>query len=72
MELYNTLGPKNLLVIPTAKSDEKSQKKNEKMATYKFIQACVNELGISQEGCFILSDLYGDDTTGFVKVCMPS
>ena len=69
MELYNTLGPKNLLVIPNAKSDEKSQKKNEKMATYKFIQACVNELGISQENCFILSDLYGDDTTGFVKVC---
>ena len=69
MELYNTLGPRTLLVIPNAKADEKSQKKHEKMATYKFIQACVNELGISQESCFILGDLYGDDTTGFVKVC---
>ncbi|UPX15446.1 Guanine nucleotide exchange factor for Cdc42p, variant 2 [Ascochyta rabiei] len=68
MELYNALCPRTLLVIPNAKADEKSQKKHEKMATYKFIQACVNELGISQEGCFILSDLYGDDTTGFVKV----
>lgn len=73
MELYNALGPRTLLAIPNAKADEKSQKKHEKMATYKFIQACVNELGISQEGCFILSDLYGDDTTGFVKVhgCEP-
>lgn len=69
MELYNALGPPNPLVIPNAKADEKSQKKHEKMATYKFIQACVNELGISQESCFILMDLYGDDTTGFVKVC---
>jgi cell division control protein 24 len=68
MELYNALGPRNPLVIPNANADEKSQKKHEKMATYKFIQACVNELGVSQEGCFILSDLYGDDTTGFVKV----
>ena len=68
MELYNALNPRTLLAIPNAKGDEKSQKKHEKMATYKFIQACVGELGISQENCFILMDLYGDDTTGFVKV----
>ncbi|KAF3037812.1 hypothetical protein E8E12_006491 [Didymella heteroderae] len=68
MDLYNALGPRTPLVIPNAQADEKSQKKHEKMATYKFIQACVNELGISQESCFILTDLYGDDTTGFVKV----
>ncbi|CAO2655802.1 Nn.00g046050.m01.CDS01 [Neocucurbitaria sp. VM-36] len=68
MELYNALGPRTLLSIPNSKTDEKSLKKNEKMATYKFIQSCVNELGIPQESCFILGDLYGDDTTGFVKV----
>ncbi|KAF2130536.1 hypothetical protein P153DRAFT_289133 [Dothidotthia symphoricarpi CBS 119687] len=68
MELYNALDPDVLLSLPSAKNDEKSQKKNEKMATYKFIQACVSELGIPQEACFILGDLYGDDTTGFVKV----
>jgi cell division control protein 24 len=68
MELYNALGPKTLLSIPNSKQDEKSLKKNEKMATYRFIQSCVNELGMSQESCFILGDLYGDDTTGFVKV----
>ncbi len=68
MDLFNALGPRTLLSIPNAKTDEKSMKKNEKMATYKFIQACVAELGIAQENCFILGDLYGDDTTGFVKV----
>lgn len=68
MELYNELGPRTLLSIPNAKTDEKSMKKNEKMAAYKFIQSCVAELGIPQESCFILGDLYGDDTTGFVKV----
>jgi cell division control protein 24 len=68
MELYNALEPRILLSIPNSKTDEKSLKKNEKMATYKFIQSCVAELGIPQESCFILGDLYGDDTTGFVKV----
>ncbi|EDU40937.1 Rho guanyl nucleotide exchange factor [Pyrenophora tritici-repentis Pt-1C-BFP] len=68
MELYNALGPPVLLSIPSSKQDEKSLKKNEKMACYKFIQSCVSELGIPQESCFILGDLYGDDTTGFVKV----
>ncbi|OAL52403.1 hypothetical protein IQ07DRAFT_642100 [Pyrenochaeta sp. DS3sAY3a] len=68
MELYNALEPRVLLSIPNSKTDEKSMKKNEKVATYKFIQSCVAELGIPQENCFILGDLYGDDTTGFVKV----
>lgn len=71
MELYNALGPRTLLSIPNAKTDEKSLKRNEKMATYKFIQSCVSELGIPQESCFIVGDLYGDDTTGFVKVTWP-
>jgi len=68
MELYNALEPRTLLSIPSSKPDEKSIKKNEKMAVYKFIQSCVNELGMSQESCFIVGDLFGDDTTGFVKV----
>lgn len=68
MELYNALGPRQLLNVPSSKTDEKSLKKNEKMATYKFMASCVAELHIPQESCFILGDLYGDDTTGFVKV----
>ncbi|KAF2853327.1 hypothetical protein T440DRAFT_516029 [Plenodomus tracheiphilus IPT5] len=68
MELYNALGPATLLNVPSSKTDEKSLKKNEKMATYKFMASCVAELHIPQESCFILGDLYGDDTTGFVKV----
>ncbi|EUC40309.1 hypothetical protein COCMIDRAFT_109154 [Bipolaris oryzae ATCC 44560] len=68
MELYNALEPHTLLTIPNSKQDEKSLKKNEKMACYKFIQSCVANLKMPQESCFILGDLYGDDTTGFVKV----
>ncbi|KAF1938795.1 hypothetical protein EJ02DRAFT_514266 [Clathrospora elynae] len=68
MELYNALGPRTLLSIPSTNTDEKTLKKNEKVACYKFIQGCVAELGMPQETCFILGDLYGDDTTGFVKV----
>jgi cell division control protein 24 len=72
MELYNAL-ERTLLSVPGAKvGDDKSMKKNEKIATYKFIQGCVNELGMAQDNCFILGDLYGDDTTGFVKVGMPN
>lgn len=68
MELYNVLEPKTLLSVPHTKQDEKTIKKNEEKATYKFINACLSELGMSQESCFMLRDLYGDDTTGFVKV----
>lgn len=65
MDLYNALNPKVHLAIDEAKLPEKSRPK---AAAYKFIQACVGELKFPQEECFILGDLYGDDTTGFVKV----
>ena len=68
VELYNALDPRVPLSIPNSKNDEKSMKKHEKMATYKFLEACLNALGMSQGECFIIGDLYGDDTTGFVKV----
>ncbi|ORY14637.1 Pleckstrin homology domain-domain-containing protein [Clohesyomyces aquaticus] len=65
MEVYNALGPKVRLSVDEAKVNEKTRAK---AASYKFIQACVNELKFPSEECFIISDLYGDDTTGFVKV----
>jgi cell division control protein 24 len=65
MDLYNALGPKTPLVVDESKI---SEGKRAKTAAYKFIQACVNELKFPSEECFILGDLYGDDTTGFVKV----
>jgi cell division control protein 24 len=66
MEVYNALGPKVRLAVDEVnikKADKRAQ-----VAAYKFIQACVGELRFPSEECFILSDLYGDDTTGFVKV----
>ncbi|KAF2178292.1 hypothetical protein K469DRAFT_599713 [Zopfia rhizophila CBS 207.26] len=72
MEVYNALGPKVRLSVDESKISEKQAEKQEKkraqLASYKFIQACVGELKFPSEECFIISDLYGDDTTGFVKV----
>ncbi|PSN60934.1 hypothetical protein BS50DRAFT_604295 [Corynespora cassiicola Philippines] len=68
MDVYNALGPKAPLVVDDSKKNAANEKKFEKMAAYKFIQACVGELRFPSEECFIISDLYGDDTTGFVKV----
>lgn len=68
MELYNARSP----AVPLAVDESKiGEAKRAKTAAYKFIQACVGELRIPSEECFILGDLYGDDTTGFVKVRLP-
>ena len=64
MLLYNTLRPNQPLTIPTGMREEKKGK----AATFKFLQACSTDLGFPLEEMFIISDLYGDDTTGFVKV----
>ncbi|KAK4624552.1 Rho guanine nucleotide exchange factor scd1 [Fulvia fulva] len=64
MLLYNALRPQQPLNAPAGFNEEKKAK----AATYKFIQACIADLHIPQEELFIITDLYGDDTTGFVKV----
>jgi cell division control protein 24 len=63
MELYNSLGPRTLLEVDVTTVREA---KRGQAATFKFIQACMKELNITE--CFMILDLYGDDTTGFVKV----
>ncbi|OAG12303.1 uncharacterized protein CC84DRAFT_1183010 [Paraphaeosphaeria sporulosa] len=68
MDIYNALGPKVRLAVDTSKMTESTTKKFEKMAAYKFLQACIGELKFPPEECFMIGDLYGDDTTGFVKV----
>jgi cell division control protein 24 len=67
MEVYNALGPKTPLCVDETKIAEKNRPKT---AAYKFIEACVEELKFPKQECFIVSDLYGDDTTGFVKVSL--
>jgi cell division control protein 24 len=64
MLLYNALRPDQPLSMPQGVKEEKKAK----AATFKFIQACINDLKIPNEELFIITDLYGDDTTGFVKV----
>jgi cell division control protein 24 len=68
MDIYNALGPTVRLTVDDSKLSETNVKKFEKMATYKFLQACMADLNFPSEECFIIQDLYGDDTTGFVKV----
>jgi cell division control protein 24 len=68
MDIYNALGPKVRLSVDTSQMSENNTKRFEKMATYKFLQACIGELKFPSEECFIIGDLYGEDTTGFVKV----
>ncbi|QSZ29617.1 hypothetical protein DSL72_004133 [Monilinia vaccinii-corymbosi] len=63
--LYNTLQPAEHLPLPDTRMAEP---KKSKMATFKFVEACMKDLHIPPGDVFALSDLFGDDTTGFVKV----
>lgn len=65
MDVYNALNPNVRLFIDESKITEKNRAKS---AAFKFIRACVEELKFPADECPILSDLFGDDTTGFVKV----
>lgn len=64
MLLYNALRPSQPLSLPQGVKEDKKAK----AATFKFIQACNSDLKIPQDELFIVTDLYSDDTTGFVKV----
>lgn len=64
MFLYNALRPSQPLQV----NDGMKAEKRGKAATFKFLQACVNDLKFPADECFIVTDLFGDDTTGFVKV----
>ncbi|KAF2642561.1 hypothetical protein P280DRAFT_488853 [Massarina eburnea CBS 473.64] len=68
LDIYNALNPRVRLTVDDSKMTEGNAKKFEKMATYKFLQACIQELEFPPEERPIIGDLYGDDTTGFVKV----
>ncbi|TVY20414.1 Rho guanine nucleotide exchange factor scd1 [Lachnellula arida] len=66
MTIYNAIQPPIPLHL-----DEKKETpiKKAKRATFKFVEACLTgELNVPPGECFALSDLFGDDTTGFVKV----
>lgn len=63
--LFNTLKPDDPIELPN--SGVRQDKKG-KASAFKFVKACIDKLGFDADNCFIMLDLYGDDTTGFVKV----
>jgi cell division control protein 24 len=65
MTIYNTIQPEE----PLPPIDERmAEPKRVKIAAFKFVEACLKDLKLPAGECFSLSDLFGDDTTGFVKV----
>lgn len=66
--VYNATDPDERLEVPNVPSAEKRAK----MAIGKFVQGCSQILKIPSQDMFIISDLLGQDTTGFVKVRCPS
>ena len=69
MAIYNALMPQAQLQIDATRMAES---KVGKAATFKFLQACLTEQKFSPSECFLITDLYGGDTTGFVKVSLCS
>lgn len=63
--IYNILQPGN----PYRLDDEKiSEAKRPKNAASKFVVKCLTDLKLPAEEVFVVSDLFGTDTTGFLKV----
>ena len=67
MAIYNALQPR----VPLQISSMVNEAKVGKVATFKFLEACLEELKFPASECFLITDLYGEDTTGFVKVRLP-
>ena len=65
MTLYNALRPRVPLTVDQASYGES---KIAKAATFKFLSGCMQELRFPVGECFLISDLYGKDTAGFLKV----
>jgi cell division control protein 24 len=65
LTIWNSLQPPEPLVLDERLKEEKRPK----TAAFKFVEACLKgELHLDASVCFSLQDLFGDDTTGFVKV----
>lgn len=65
LTIYNASLPDQVLEVDPARVAEA---KRPKAATFKFLQACLQELAFPQQDCFLITDLYGESTTGFTKV----
>ncbi|KAI8082502.1 uncharacterized protein B0P05DRAFT_468116 [Gilbertella persicaria] len=63
--LFNALNPDEPLKIDFTQNQQVNECKK---TVYHFIVACRNQLKFNEEDLFTLSDLYKDNTNGFVKV----
>jgi cell division control protein 24 len=63
--IFNVSQPNERLEVDPEKVAEA---KRPKAATFKFLQACLQDLAFPQQDCFLITDLYGENTTGFIKV----
>lgn len=63
--IYNALQPEEELKVEDSSANEA---KKSKIAIFKFVQACMKELQIPSSHSFVITDLMGNDTSGFVKV----
>jgi cell division control protein 24 len=68
--IYNQLQPRSLLNVADVSGVVPGQYgKVCKDNVYHFILACRQELNLPEASDFSISELYKDDTHGFVKVC---
>ena len=66
--VYNALRQGEPLRVDSARFAES---KIGKAATFQFLHGCLSELKFPSNEAFLITDLYGEDTTGFVKVRSP-
>ncbi|KAF4122033.1 hypothetical protein GMORB2_7626 [Geosmithia morbida] len=62
--IYNALQPETVLAV----DQNASEAKKPKIAIFKFVKACMDELKVPPQDSFVVTDLMGTDTSGFVKV----
>jgi cell division control protein 24 len=65
--VYNSVQPEKALKVGDDEGGGKADKRS-KLAIFRFVQACTKDLQIPSTECFMINDLLGEDTTGFVKV----
>lgn len=65
LTIYNSLQPEVPLKVEDMNA---SEAKKPKIAIFRFVQACMKELKVASADCFVITDLMGNDTSGFVKV----
>ncbi|KAM4066321.1 pleckstrin-like domain-containing protein [Hirsutella rhossiliensis] len=65
LAIYNSLQPAEPLKVDDPNA---SEAKKSKIAIFRFVQACMKELRVPPAESFVITDLMGNDTSGFVKV----